>query len=86
MKKTTVQENILIRVNDELIDVYSNQTILQSLLQANVSFPHHCSHDYLECTNGKYASCTVRLVNARGTRKVRACQTLVKAGMVISTI
>ena len=84
MKTLGNQKRIKVTVNGREIEVYENLTILQALLQENVHIPHLCYDIRLERSNGNCGLCVVEL-GANGERDVKACQTPIKEGMIIST-
>jgi len=76
-------QKIKVTVNGREMEVFDNLTILQALLQEDVHIPHLCYDIRLERSNGNCGLCVVELDN--GERDVKACQTPIKEGMVITT-
>lgn len=85
MKSLADRQRIKVTVNGREIDVYDNLTILQSLLQEDIHIPHLCYDLRLDRSNGNCGLCVVEL-GPNGERDVKACQTPIKAGMVINTV
>jgi formate dehydrogenase major subunit len=74
---------IKVTVNGRELTVNSELTILQSLIQEGIHIPHLCYDMRLERANGNCGLCVVEL--GSGERDVKACQTPIKDGMVITT-
>jgi formate dehydrogenase major subunit len=77
-------QRINVIVNGREMSVYGEMTILQSLIQEGIHIPHLCYDIRLERANGNCGLCVVELGN--GERDVKACQTPIKEGMVITTM
>jgi formate dehydrogenase major subunit len=77
-------QRIKVTVNGREMSVYGEMTILQSLIQEGIHIPHLCYDMRLERANGNCGLCVVEL--GSGERNVKACQTPIKDGMVITTI
>ncbi len=84
MKSIKDNKRIKVIVNGREIEVYSDLTILQALLQEGVHIPHLCYDIRLERSNGNCGLCVVEL-GQDGGRDVKSCQTPIKEGMVITT-
>lgn len=84
MKELTGHNRIKVTVNGRETEVYDNLTILQALLQEDIHIPHLCYDIRLDRSNGNCGLCVVEL-GPNGERDVKACQTPIKAGMVINT-
>ncbi|MEG1436044.1 MAG: NAD(P)-binding protein [Oscillospiraceae bacterium] len=84
MKTLENRKRIKVVVNGKEIEVYENLTILQALLQEDIHIPHLCYDIRLERSNGNCGLCVVELGENDKT-DVKACQTPIKAGMVICT-
>jgi formate dehydrogenase major subunit len=74
---------VKVTVNGRVMEISSGITILQSLLQENIHIPHLCYDIRLPKSTGNCGLCVVELGN--GERDVKACQTPVQNGMVITT-
>lgn len=85
MKSLSDHQRIKVTVNGREVEVYDNLTILQSLLQEDIPIPHLCYDIRLDRSNGNCGLCVVEL-GPNGERDVKACQTPIKAGMVINTV
>ena len=85
MKTITNKKRIKVTVNKREMEVYEDLTILQALLQEDVHIPHLCYDIRLERANGNCGLCVVELVEGESVREVKACQTPIRAGMVINT-
>ena len=85
MKTITNKQRIKVTVNKREMEVYEDLTILQALLQEDVHIPHLCYDIRLERANGNCGLCVVELVEGDSVREVKACQTPIRAGMVINT-
>ncbi|NCC77446.1 MAG: 2Fe-2S iron-sulfur cluster binding domain-containing protein, partial [Clostridia bacterium] len=85
MKSISNQKRIKVSVNGREMEVYDNLTILQSLLQEDVNIPHLCYDIRLDRANGNCGLCVVELGDKGKERDVKACQTPIKEGMVITT-
>lgn len=85
MKTTKDLRRVTVTVNGEQMEVYEGLTILQAMQEENVHIPHLCYDIRLERANGNCGLCIVELDTANGTRDVKACQTPIQEGMVIST-
>ena len=83
MKEILNKNRIKVTVNGRELEVYEGLTILQALLQENITIPHLCYDLRLERANGNCGLCVVEL--GEGKRVAKACQTPIKAGMVICT-
>lgn len=82
MNEPSSLKKIKVTVNGREIEVYEGLTILQALLQEDISIPHLCYDLRLERSNGSCGLCVVEL---NGEQDVKACQTPIKEGMVICT-
>jgi formate dehydrogenase major subunit len=79
-------KRIKVTVNGRELEVFEGLTILQALLQEDIEVPHLCYDIRLERANGNCGLCVVELAKEDGSVKdVKACQTPIKAGMVITT-
>jgi formate dehydrogenase major subunit len=76
-------KKISVTVNGREMEVYSNLTILQALIQENIHIPHLCYDMRLSRSNGNCGLCVVEIDG--DSRAVKSCQTPVKAGMSIVT-
>ena len=85
MKTITNKKRIKVTVNKREMEVYEDLTILQALLQEDVHIPHLCYDIRLERANGNCGLCVVEVVEGESVREVKACQTPIRAGMVINT-
>ncbi len=85
MKSISNQKRIKVMVNGREMEVYDNLTILQSLLQEDINIPHLCYDIRLDRANGNCGLCVVELGEKGKERDVKACQTPIKEGMVITT-
>lgn len=83
MKSLDDHKRIKVTVNSREIEVYDGLTVLQALLQEDIHIPHLCYDIRLERSNGNCGLCVVELPDEG--REVKACQTPIKEGMVIST-
>ena len=84
MKELSEHKRIKVTVNGRETEVYDNLTILQSLLQEDIHIPHLCYDIRLERSNGNCGLCVIELGD-QDKRDVKACQTPIKEGMVITT-
>ena len=75
---------IEVTVNDRKIQVNEGLTILQALLQENIYVPHLCYDIRVERSNGSCGLCVVE-VELNDKREVKACQTPILPGMIITT-
>lgn len=85
MKTIKNYKLIKVTVNSRQIEVYEGLTILQALLQVDIQIPHLCYDIRLERSNGNCGLCVVELGEGSIKRDVKACQTPIKEGMIIST-
>ncbi|MCX7774094.1 MAG: NAD(P)-binding protein, partial [Clostridia bacterium] len=85
MKAITNNKRIKVNVNGREIEVYSDLTILQALLQEDIHIPHLCYDIRLERSNGNCGLCVVEVGEGNDKRDVKACQTPIQEGMVITT-
>lgn len=85
MKTITKHKRIRVTVNKREIEVYEDLTILQALLQEDIHIPHLCYDIRLERSNGNCGLCVVEVGEDSNKREVKACQTPIKEGMLIST-
>ncbi len=83
MKEILKRNRIRVTVNSREIEVYEGLTILQALLQEDIVIPHLCYDLRLERANGNCGLCVVEI--GEDKRVVKACQTPIRAGMVICT-
>jgi len=83
MSVTQSHERIKVTVNGREMEVFSNYTILQALIQENIHIPHLCYDMRLTRSNGNCGLCVVEIDN--DSRSVKSCQAPVKAGMSIVT-
>lgn len=72
-------------MNRRQIEVYEGLTILQALLQEDISIPHLCYDIRLERANGNCGLCVVELEEEGVKTEVKSCQTPIQEGMVITT-
>ena len=84
MKSLANHKRIKVIVNGRETEVYDNLTILQSLLQEDIHIPHLCYDLRLDRSNGNCGLCVVE-VGANAERDVKACQTPIREGMMITT-
>jgi len=84
METFGVGNRIEVTVNDRKIQVIQGLTILQALLQENIYVPHLCYDIRVERSNGSCGLCVVE-VELNDKREVKACQTPVLPGMIITT-
>ncbi|HEY1406438.1 MAG TPA: 2Fe-2S iron-sulfur cluster-binding protein, partial [Spirochaetota bacterium] len=80
----TDKPKIKVTVNGREMEVRSGLTILQALLQENIHIPHLCYDIRLVKSNGNCGLCVVELGD--NERDVKACQTPIKEGMVVTTM
>ena len=73
-----------VTVNDRKIQVNQGLTILQALLQEDIYIPHLCYDIRVERSNGSCGLCVVE-VELDDKREVKACQTPILPGMIITT-
>ena len=85
MKSITDNKRIKVTVNGREVEVYGNLTILQALQQEGVHIPHLCYDIRLERSNGNCGLCVVELGAGADQRDVKACQTPIREGMVLTT-
>jgi formate dehydrogenase major subunit len=85
MKNLSAHKRIKVTVNGQEMEVYDDLTILQSLIQEDVNIPHLCYDIRLERSYGNCGLCVVELGEGEDKREVKACQTPIKEGMVITT-
>ncbi|PNT91316.1 NAD(P)-binding protein [Clostridium thermosuccinogenes] len=85
MKAITKNKRIKVIVNGREMEVYDNLTILQALLQEDIHIPHLCYDIRLERSNGNCGLCVVEVGEGDQKRDVKACQTPIQEGMVITT-
>lgn len=78
------QPRIKVTVNGREMSVHGGLTILQSLIQEGIHIPHLCYDMRLERANGNCGLCVVEL--GENKKSVKACQTPVKEGMLITTV
>jgi formate dehydrogenase major subunit len=83
--KTKELNRIKVNVNGLEMEVFSNLTILQALIQEDIYIPHLCYDIRLDRSNGNCGLCVVELGEGSDKRDVKACQTPIKEGMVICT-
>ena len=76
------RNRIKVSVNGRQTEVYEGLTILQALLQEGIHVPHLCYDLRAPRANGNCGLCMVEL---GGVRDVKACQTPLREGMVITT-
>ncbi len=84
MKTLSNHNRIKVIVNGRGIEVYDNLTILQALLQEDIHIPHLCYDIRVDRANGNCGLCVVEL-GTNGEQEVKACQTPIKEGMIITT-
>jgi len=78
--------SIPIVVNGKLNMVYKNQTVLQSLLQADELVEHSCvDYGVNRQTHTVCATCSVKWINPTSHHRFKACLIPVKAEMVLQT-
>ena len=77
------RERITVTVNGHEMEVYEGLTVLQALLQEGLHIPHLCYDIRLPRSNGNCGLCMVEVGDTR--RDVKACQTPMLPGMVITT-
>ncbi len=85
MKTITKNNRFKVIVNGREMEVYDNLTILQALLQEDIHIPHLCYDIRLERSNGNCGLCVVEVGEGEQKRDVKACQTPIREGMVITT-
>ena len=78
-------KRINVTVNGNQINVLSDLTILQALVQEDINIPHLCYDLRLERSNGSCGLCVVEVGTGHDKQHVKACQTPIKEGMVICT-
>lgn len=84
----TTAAEVGVTVDGREIRLAEGQTILRALGSAGVEVPSLCHDVRLERSNGSCGLCVVEVAGDAvdgGTRDVKACQTPVRAGMVITT-
>jgi formate dehydrogenase major subunit len=84
METVCKSDRIEVTVNDRKIQVTQGLTILQALLQENIYVPHLCYDIRVERSNGSCGLCVVD-VELDDKREVKACQTPILPGMLITT-
>ncbi|NCD20857.1 MAG: 2Fe-2S iron-sulfur cluster binding domain-containing protein, partial [Actinobacteria bacterium] len=77
------RERITVTVNGHEMQVYEGLTVLQALLQEGLHIPHLCYDIRLPRSNGNCGLCMVEVGDTK--RDVKACQTPMLPGMVITT-
>lgn len=85
MRSIKDRNRIKVTVNRRQIEVYEGLTILQALLQEDISIPHLCYDIRLERANGNCGLCVVELEEEGVKTEVKSCQTPIQEGMVITT-
>ena len=85
MNFINIGTRIKVVVDKREVEVHEGLTILQALLQEDIHVPHLCYDIRLERSNGNCGLCVVELGEGAGVREVKACQTPIRAGMVIQT-
>ena len=85
MKAGSDCKRIKVTVDKRELEVTEGLTILQALLQEDLHIPHLCYDIRLERSNGSCGLCVVELGEGAAVREVKACQTPIRAGMVIQT-
>jgi len=80
----TEPKRVKVTVDGREIAVLSEVTILQALLQEKIHVPHLCYDIRLARANGNCGLCVVELGDKE--RDVKACQTPIIEGMVITTM
>ena len=86
MENLTGRNRIPVTINGRETTVYEGLTILQALLQEDIAIPHLCHDIRLERSYGNCGLCVVTLGGPGSPeRDVKACQTPIREGMVIST-
>lgn len=85
MRNIENNRRICVVVNGREIEVFSDLTILQALLQEDIHIPHLCYDIRLERSNGNCGLCVVDVGPDNNKKTVKACQTPIKEGMVICT-
>ncbi len=81
----TSKKKIKVTVNGREMEVFGDLTILQALLQEDVHIPHLCYDIRLERSTGNCGLCVVEVGEGSNKREVKACQTPISEGMVITT-
>jgi formate dehydrogenase major subunit len=79
------RQRIGVIVDGNKLEVYEGLTILQALHQEGVYTPHLCYDLKRELRTGNCGKCVVEITENNITQVVRACETPIKAGMVICT-
>lgn len=85
MKSIEDKRRVEVTVDGRVLEVYEGLTILQALQEEGVHVPHLCYDIRLERANGNCGLCIVELHGENGVRDVKACQTPIQAGMVITS-
>lgn len=85
IKTVAKSKRIQVKVNEREMEVYDQLTILQALIQEDISIPHLCYDIRLDRANGNCGLCVVEILEGDSVIEVKSCQTPIKEGMVIRT-
>jgi NADH-quinone oxidoreductase subunit G len=78
-----MSELVKLSVNGDEIDAEKGSLLIDSLLDKDIHIPHFCYHQAL----GKDGNCRMCMVEIEGQKRPQiACDTPVKAGMVVRTV
>ncbi|MFA7083591.1 MAG: 2Fe-2S iron-sulfur cluster-binding protein [Arcobacteraceae bacterium] len=77
-----MSEMVKISINDKEFEAQKGSLLIDALLEENILIPHFCYHQAL----GKDGNCRMCMVEIEGQKRPQiACDTPVKAGMVVRT-
>jgi NADH-quinone oxidoreductase subunit G len=77
-----MSEMVKISINDKEFEAQKGSLLIDALLEENIHIPHFCYHQAL----GKDGNCRMCMVEIEGQKRPQiACDTPVKAGMVVRT-
>jgi len=77
-----MSEMVKISINDKEFEAPKGSLLIDALLEENIHIPHFCYHQAL----GKDGNCRMCMVEIEGQKRPQiACDTPVKAGMVVRT-
>lgn len=78
----TASKVVKIKINDQEVEVPSDQNLIQAAALAGVEIPHYCYHPHLSAP----AVCRMCLVEVEGLQKLQpACNTALRDGLRIKT-
>ncbi|MFA6788243.1 MAG: 2Fe-2S iron-sulfur cluster-binding protein, partial [Arcobacteraceae bacterium] len=77
-----MSEMVKISINDKEFEAKKGSLLIDALLEENIHIPHFCYHQAL----GKDGNCRMCMVEIEGQKRPQiACDTPVKAGMIVRT-